>query len=63
MLRELGVQAHGDGENAFSFGALVGAERARAEDADARVAARWRKVAAPEAPTLAALARAGHSGP
>ena len=34
-LRQLGVTAHLSGENGFSFGVLVGAERQRAAEADA----------------------------
>lgn len=39
-LRELAVQAHGAGENGFTFGLLSGVEQARAEQA----AARWPQV-------------------
>ncbi len=48
VLRELGIQAYGEGENSFTFGAMIGAERARADDADSLVAGRWRKVSAPK---------------
>jgi hypothetical protein len=46
VLRELGMQGHGDGENGFTFGTLVGVEQARADRVAAQVPGRWRKVAA-----------------
>jgi hypothetical protein len=46
VLRELGMQEHGDGENGFTFGTLVGVEQARADRVAAQVPGRWRKVAA-----------------
>jgi CHAD domain-containing protein len=46
LLRELGMQAHVAGENGFTFGLLLGAERARGERVVREYPAYWRKVRA-----------------
>ncbi len=42
-LREMGMRAHGAGENAFSYGLLAGLEEAAAEQAMAAYADTWRR--------------------
>ncbi|GAA6524983.1 CYTH and CHAD domain-containing protein [Intrasporangium sp. DVR] len=43
-LRELGMQAHLDGDNAFTFGRLHGVEESRAERAEADFDKAWKKL-------------------
>jgi len=42
-LRELGIRAHLDGDNAFSYGYLHALEQSRAADAEVRYASAWRQ--------------------
>ena len=44
VLRELGVRAHLDGENGFTFGLLHGLEEARAADIVRRYPAAWKRL-------------------
>ncbi|MFN2496135.1 MAG: CHAD domain-containing protein [Pseudonocardiaceae bacterium] len=44
VLRELGMQAHLDGENGFTYGLLHRAETARAQQAEQDLPAAWRKL-------------------
>lgn len=46
VLRELGMQAHLRGENAFSYGLLAGHERARALAAESELGAAWARARA-----------------
>jgi CHAD domain-containing protein len=44
-LREYGVRAYADGQNAFSFGRLHGLEQQRADEAEREFNAAWKKLA------------------
>ena len=48
VLRELGVQAHLDGGNSFTFGLLHGIEAARAERAEHDLPGRWKRMTKPK---------------
>jgi CHAD domain-containing protein len=48
VLRELGVQAHLDGENGFTYGLLHGREAALAERIEQQFPAAWRNVGKPK---------------
>ncbi|WP_406058208.1 CYTH and CHAD domain-containing protein [Streptomyces sp. NBC_01077] len=54
-LRELGIQAHGAGESAFTWGLLYGHEEAAAEAAERELPEVWARASAPE--LVAALTR------
>jgi CHAD domain-containing protein len=43
LIRQLGVQAHLDGDNGFSFGRLHALEQARGDDAERRFEQAWKK--------------------
>ena len=43
VLREFGAQAHLDGGNGFTFGLIHGTEAARADRAEQRLPARWKR--------------------
>ena len=47
VLREFGAQAHLDGGNGFTFGLLHGTEAARADRAEQRLPARWKRMTKP----------------
>lgn len=47
LLRQIGVQAYLDGENAFTYGRLHALEQAHAADTETRYAAAWRRAKAP----------------
>jgi hypothetical protein len=44
-IRELGVQAHLAGENAFTFGVLYEQDACRAEDLEAQARRAWKRAA------------------
>ena len=46
-VRELGVQAHLAGENAFTFGVLYEQDACRAKDLEAQASRAWKRVASP----------------
>jgi CHAD domain-containing protein len=48
VLREFGAQAHLDGGNGFTFGLLHGTEAARADRAEQRLPARWKRMTKPK---------------
>jgi CHAD domain-containing protein len=48
VLREFGAQAHLDGGNGFTFGLLYGTETARADHAEQRLTARWKRMTKPK---------------
>jgi CHAD domain-containing protein len=48
VLREFGAQAHLDGGNGFTFGLLHGTEAARADRAEQRLPASWKRMTKPK---------------